>query len=141
MITERLLALLTLPAGEDREQLAFALTSNLLIDSTGAKLTGQARITIDRINHYRDTVRAYQVKIDGQVAGRVKDGKQETFEISPGTHQVRVRLMWLQSPTVEVHLEEGTEATLRTGPNGGLLQAWRIYFAPHTAMFLEERSS
>ncbi|MCH2634721.1 MAG: hypothetical protein MKZ67_02135 [Acidimicrobiales bacterium] len=99
-----------------------------------------ARITIDRINHYRDTVRAYQVKIDGQVFGRVKDGKQQTFEVSPGAHQVRMRLLWLQSPPVDVQLEEGSEVRLRTGPNGGILQAWRIYFAPHTAMFLEKDS-
>ncbi|HAF68937.1 MAG TPA: hypothetical protein DCL16_07425 [Acidimicrobiaceae bacterium] len=141
MITERLLASITLPAAEVREQPVSAVTSDLLFDSTGAKLTDQARITIDRINHYRDTVRAYQVKIDGQVAGRIKDSKQETFEISPGTHQIRVRLMWLQSPSVQVHLEEGDEVRLRTGPNGGILQAWRIYFAPHTAMFLEESDS
>ena len=80
------------------------------------------------------------MKLDGQVIGRVKDGKQETFEVSPGAHQVRVRLMWLQSPPVDLHLEEGSEVRLRTGPNGGILQAWRIYFAPHTAMFLEENS-
>lgn len=131
---------LTLPAAEVREQLDTAVTSHLLIDSTEAKLADPARITIDRINHHRDTVRAYQVKLDGQVIGRVKDGKQETFEVSPGAHQVRVRLMWLQSPPVDVHLGEGSEVRLRTGPNGGILQAWRIYFAPHTAMFLEEAS-
>lgn len=140
MTTEGLLHLITLPAAGVREQRASAVTSDLLSDLTGAKLTNQARITIDRITHYRDTVRAYQVKIDGQVAGRIKDGKQATFEVSPGIHQVRVRLMWLQSPAVEVRLEEGKEITLRTGPNGGLLQAWRIYFAPHTAMFLEADS-
>ena len=139
-MARRLVMFITLPAGEVREQPESAVTSDLLFDSTGAKLTDQARITIDRITHYRDTVRAYQVKIDGQVVGRIKDGKQETFEVSPGTHQVRVRLMWLQSPSVEVRLEEGAGVTLRTGPNGGILQAWRIYFAPHTAMFLEESS-
>ena len=131
---------LTLPAAEVREQLDTAVTSDLLTGSTEAKLADPARITIDRINHYRDTVRAYQVKIDGQVFGRVKDGKQQTFEVSPGAHQVRVRLMWLQSPPVDVQLEEGSEVRLRTGPNGGILQAWRIYFAPHTAMFLEKDS-
>jgi len=46
----------------------------------------------------------------------------------------------LQSPPVDVHLGEGSEVRLRTGPNGGILQAWRIYLAPHTAMFLEEAS-
>ena len=104
-------------------------------------MTGEARLTIDRIHHYRDTVRAYQVRVDGHRVGRVKDDKSETFEIKPGIHEVRVRLMWLQSPPVELRVEAGDEVLLRTGPNGGITQAWRIYLAPHTAMFLEAVNS
>ncbi|MED6305100.1 MAG: hypothetical protein VX685_08675 [Actinomycetota bacterium] len=107
----------------------------------GAALTGSARLTIDRVHHYRDTVRAYQVRVDGSQVGRVKDDKSETFEIPPGIHEVRVRLMWLQSPPVELRVEAGDEVRLRTGPNGGIAQAWRIYLAPHTALFLERVSS
>jgi hypothetical protein len=81
------------------------------------------------------------VRVDGNLVGRVKDEKSETFEIEPGIHEVRVRLLWLQSPPVELRVEAGDEVLLRTGPNGGIMQAWRIYFAPHTAMFLEAVNS
>ena len=81
------------------------------------------------------------MRVDGNLVGRVKDEKSETFEIEPGIHEVRVRLMWLQSPPVELRVEEGDEVLLRTGPNGGITQAWRIYLAPHTAMFLEAVNS
>ena len=111
------------------------------MNPTGAALTGLARLTIDRVHHYRDTVRAYHVRVDGHQVGRVKDDKCETFEITPGVHEVRVRLLWLQSPSVELRGEAGDEVRLRTGPNGGIMQAWRIYLAPHTAMFLEPVNS
>ena len=104
-------------------------------------MTGLARLTIDRIHHYRDIGRAYQVRVDGNLVGRVKDEKSETFEIEPGIHEVRVRLLWLQSPPVELRVEAGDAVRLRTGPNGGITQAWRIYLAPHTAMFLEAVNS
>ena len=81
------------------------------------------------------------MRVDGNLVGRVKDEKSETFEIEPGIHEVRVRLLWLQSPPVELRVEAGDEVLLRTGPNGGIMQAWRIYFAPHTAMFLEHMNS
>lgn len=136
-----LCVLFTLPATEVREQLTTAVTSDLPTTATGAPLSGLAQVTIDRIHHYRDTVRAYQIKVDGQVVGRVKDDKQHTFEIAPGVHQVRVRLMWLQSPVIELNVGGGDHVRLRTGPNGGILQAWRIYFAPHTALFLEPADS
>ena len=90
-----------------------------------------AHVTIERIHHYRDTVRAYQVRIDGDAVGEL------TLEVAPGTHHLRVRLMWLQSPSIEFTIQEGEHLRFRTGPNGGILQAWRIYFAPQTAMFLE----
>ncbi len=131
-------ALFTLPATEVREQLASAVTSDLRIAAPEATLAELAQVTIDRIHHYRDTVRAYQIRVDGKTIGRVKNDKQQTFEISPGVYQIRMRLMWLQSPAIEVHLAEGDHVRLWTGPNGGILQAWRIYFAPHTALFLEE---
>ena len=120
-----------------RERRTSGVASELSIHLPGAPLTGSARLTIDRVHHYRDTVRAYQVRVDGDQIGRVRDDKSETFEIQPGIHEVRVRLMWLQSPAVELRVEAGDEVRLRTGPNGGIMQAWRIYVAPHTALFLE----
>ena len=96
-----------------------------------------AHVTVERIHHYRDTDRANQVRIDGDAVGKVKDEKELTLEVAPGTHHLRVRLMWLQSPSIEFTIQEGEHLRFRTGPNGGILQAWRIYFAPQTAMFLE----
>ena len=76
------------------------------------------------------------MRVDGKSVGVVKDDKQVSFEVTPGEHSVQISLMWIASPKISVSLEEGQDLHLETGPNGGLLQAWRIYFAPRTAMFL-----
>jgi hypothetical protein len=99
-------------------------------------MSERSLLTIKRIHHYRDTIRGYSVRVDGQSVGVVKNDKQVSFEVEPGEHSVQVRLMWIASPTISVSLEEGQDLHLETGPNGGVLQAWRIYFAPRTAMFL-----
>ena len=56
-----------------------------------------AHVTVERIQHYRYSVRAFQVRIVGDAVGKVKDEKELTLEVAPGTHHLRVRLMWLQS--------------------------------------------
>jgi hypothetical protein len=100
-------------------------------------MADSSRIVLERIHHYRDTVRAYAVTIDGEKVGTVRDEKHAEFEVEPGMRRVRLRLMWITSPALTVEVPDGGETRLRCGPNGGLLQAWRLFFAPTTAIFLE----
>lgn len=99
-------------------------------------MSERSLLTINRIHHYRDTIRGYSVRVDGKSVGVVRNDKQVSFEVTPGEHSVQIRLMWIASPKISVFLDENQDLHLETGPNGGLLQAWRIYFAPRTAMFL-----
>ena len=99
-------------------------------------MSERSLLTIKRIHHYRDTIRGYSVRVDGKSVGVVRNDKQVSFEVTPGEHSVQIRLMWIASPKISVFLDENQDLHLETGPSGGLLQAWRIYFAPRTAMFL-----
>lgn len=99
--------------------------------------SGDTTLTISRIHHYRDTIRAYTVYVDGERIGRVMDDGEQRFILSPGRRTVKIRLMWISCPTVEVPLDAGTDTRLRCGPNGGILQAWRLFFKPSTAIFIE----
>lgn len=94
-------------------------------------------LVLERIHHYRDTIRTYHVEIDGERVGRIGDDDRMGFEVEPGEHSVRLRLMWISSPTYLVNVPAGSEAHVRCGPNGGLLQAWRLFLAPATAIFIE----
>lgn len=95
-----------------------------------------AVIQIDRIHHYRDTIRSYIVSIDGDRAGTVRDDNSNSFPVAPGQHTVRLRLLWITSPAVTIDVAPGMTARLTCGPNGGILQAWRLFLAPTTAIFL-----
>ncbi|MDG2114470.1 MAG: hypothetical protein P8N02_17895 [Actinomycetota bacterium] len=98
-------------------------------------------LVLERIHHYRDTIRRYHVEIDGERLGQVRDDDRIAFEVDPGEHSVRLKLMWISSPTYLVDVPAGGEAYVRCGPNGGLAQAWRLFLAPTTAIFVEAGSA
>ena len=93
-------------------------------------------LVLERIHHYRDTIRSYQVLIEGERVGQIRDDKTETFLLRPGSYTLRLQLLWIFSPKVVVELPAGTQTRMICGPNGGILQAWRLFFAPTTAIFL-----
>lgn len=95
-----------------------------------------AELVLERIHHYRDTIRSYQVLIEGQRVGQIRDGKTESFVLRPGSYTLRLQLLWIFSPRVVVELPAGSVTRMICGPNGGILQAWRLFFAPTTAIFL-----
>ena len=95
-----------------------------------------AELVLERIHHYRDTIRSYQVLIENQRVGQIRDDQTEHFVLRPGSYTLRLQLLWIFSPRVVVELPAGTETRLICGPNGGILQAWRLFFAPTTAIFL-----
>ena len=95
-----------------------------------------SEIVLERVHHYRDTIRNYHVLIEGQRVGRIRDNGTESFVLRPGSYTLRLQLMWIFSPKVVVELSADTATRLVCGPNGGILQAWRLFFAPTTAIFL-----
>lgn len=97
------------------------------------------QIVVDRIHHYRDTIRRYHVEIDGQRVGQIRDNDHVAFEVAPGQHVVRLRLLWISSPKYLVEVAPGTESWVTCGPNGGIMQAWRLFLAPATAIFINGR--
>ena len=95
-----------------------------------------SEIVLERIHHYRDTIRSYHVLIEGQRVGRIRDDGTESYVLRPGSYTLRLQLLWIFSPKVVVELSAGATTRLVCGPNGGILQAWRLFFAPTTAIFL-----
>lgn len=95
-----------------------------------------AELVLVRIHHYRDTIRSYHVLIEGQRVGQIRDDKTESFVLRPGSYTLRLQLLWIFSPKVVVELPAGSVTRMICGPNGGILQAWRLFLAPATAIFL-----
>ena len=60
-----------------------------------------ASLTIMRDSGYADRARKYQVVVDEAVVGQVSNGETKEFSLSPGHHEVRMKIDWCGSRPVE----------------------------------------
>lgn len=76
-----------------------------------------AKIVLTRPTGYKtDRLRPYQIYVDGQRVGHIKPGEAEAFEVSPGKHDLRLKVDWGASETLQVELGENDEARFVCGP-------------------------
>jgi hypothetical protein len=73
-----------------------------------------------------DRARAYKVMIDGQEAGTVRHGQQQSFEVAPGTREVFLKIDWCRSPKLNVDVADGGRANVTCVPSGTI---WTAIFA------------
>lgn len=59
-------------------------------------------------------LRRMVIEVDGTVAARLRPGQEETVAVGAGRHEVRARMDWTSSATVEVHVGDGDEVLLET---------------------------
>jgi hypothetical protein len=101
-------------------------------------MSAQGTIEITREKAYVDKVRAHKVLIDGTEVGKIKEGETESYPVTPGSHDVVLKIDWATSPTVTVDVAPGASAKLRTRPNGNALTAiFYAFFARKTYLTLE----
>jgi len=76
---------------------------------------------------YRDLIRAYEVRVDGARAARVKrDGRVEIV-VPAGQHDVRAVIDGFGSPTLRVDVPAGGNVELTVQPGGGPVSAaWQL---------------
>jgi hypothetical protein len=58
---------------------------------------------------YADRVRAYAIMIDGEKIGEVKNGETAQVQLSPGPHQIWMKIDWCSSPKLSVDGNVDTE--------------------------------
>jgi hypothetical protein len=78
----------------------------------------QGTMIINRVSHgYTDRFRAYEIWIDGNLAGKIRRGERQRIEVAAGEHEVCLRIDWCRSPSVRVRLGIGESVELSAGPN------------------------
>jgi hypothetical protein len=88
------------------------------MDSGATGATG-ARIVLTRVRTgWRDRFRSYVVMLDGQEVGHVKRGERLEFTITPGRHQVFLKIDWCRSRTVEVDAGSHDVIEMTCAPGG-----------------------
>lgn len=68
-----------------------------------------------------DLARTYEVVIDGELVGRLEPTETGEYEVSPGPHELFLRIDWGRSEPVEVHLSPGQTARFHCEPRANLL--------------------
>jgi hypothetical protein len=76
-------------------------------------MESKTKIIMTRKGEWMNRARAYNVLIDEQKTGIVKNDSSEEYAVAPGAHTVRCGLMWYSSPSITVNLKEGEIAYLR----------------------------
>lgn len=104
-----------------------------------------ALLKIVRDSGYADRVRAYKVILDGEEAGKIRDGEIKEFPISSGPHDVSLKIDWCGSNTIQFTATEGDVLTFSAKSNlrGSRIWAslWRSLFAWNTWIVLEPRDT
>jgi hypothetical protein len=89
---------------------------------------------------YRDSLRAYQVEIDGQRVGHIRPGQTKDFPVFAGEHGVRLAVDWCSSTTRVVRLGPGQWTQFVCRPNGWFFEFWRIFYRASEYITLEQAS-
>src|SRR6478736_2182604 len=61
-------------------------------------------LIVRRRDAYVNMVVAYAVYLDGKQIGSIRNDSTERFKIETGSHDLRIRIQWLSSPTVEFQI-------------------------------------
>jgi hypothetical protein len=89
-------------------------------------MSTSAWIDVERLEGLRDRARAYKVMIDGQEVGTIRHGQQQSFQITPGTHEVFLKIDWCRSPKLSVDVVGGQRVKVTCVPSGTI---WTAIFA------------
>jgi hypothetical protein len=94
-------------------------------------MSTSAWIDVERLEGLRDRARAYKVMIDGQEVGTIRHGQQQSFQITPGTHEVFLKIDWCRSPKLSVDVVGGQRVKVTCVPSGTIWTAsFAIVFKP-----------
>lgn len=76
-----------------------------------------AEIVFKRPTGYRvDRRRSYRVSIDGQRVGSIDAGETKVFTVSPGQHEVQVKMDWVTSEKALVKVGDNDQVEFVCGP-------------------------
>ena len=92
-----------------------------MIDRSRAKT---ATIRIARSRRWLNAARAFKISLDGELIGRVRNGRTEHFNVVTGDHLLFVKCGWSKSDPVAFRVEPG--ATVQFRCDGGELAEWWV---------------
>jgi DivIVA domain-containing protein len=89
----------------------------------------QAAVVVSREGgHWRDRLRKYNIRIDGETVSRLSEFQTETFPLEPGPHVIQAKIDWGTSQKLSLNLPPGQICYLTCAPGSILgLVIPRVY--------------
>ncbi|NYJ08568.1 hypothetical protein [Petropleomorpha daqingensis] len=82
-------------------------------------MADEGRLVIERSGgKYRDSLRSYEIRVDGVPVGQVGPGSLLDLPVTVGGHQVSAHIDWTGSDPVNVDIATGQAVRLRVEPTG-----------------------
>ncbi len=81
-------------------------------------ISGSGNLSIRRVSFFADRRRRYRVFVDGQKVGLLGDGDGPLIvQVSPGPHNLCVKIDWCSSNTLRVDVKPGQRLVAECGSN------------------------
>ncbi|WP_409295856.1 hypothetical protein V1498_20350 [Peribacillus sp. SCS-26] len=77
--------------------------------------TSEAAVTITRTSQFANKMRAYRIFLDGEEAGKIKNGETKKLEVRAGTHTLELEIDGCRSERIEFMAGTGEEIRFETG--------------------------
>jgi hypothetical protein len=82
-------------------------------------MADDGRLIIERPGgKYRDSLRSYEIRVDGIPVGDVSPGSTTDLPVAAGGHQVSAHIDWTGSDPVDVDVAPGQTVRFRVEPTG-----------------------
>ena len=97
----------------------------------------KGHLVLNRCHQYRHQLARLFVEVDGTRMGEVRDGSMIDLELSPGHHELRVRMSWCGSPPLAIDIQGGEVKRVDAFIDGG---PFKTLYGPNRYYGLREVS-
>jgi hypothetical protein len=63
-------------------------------------------VHLTRTSEYVNAIRDYRIYIDDRFVGTIKNGGEQWFDVTPGSHTIYAKIDWCSSPTLNFTVQD-----------------------------------
>lgn len=94
-------------------------------------------LRISRDSGWADKARSYQVMLNGEPIGTIRDGEEKSFPVPDGRHELAIKIDWCRCDPLPFEVAGGKTVAFECGSG---LRGAKIFIGFVSALFLRNRS-